>query len=131
MLPNSILTIVIAFAATALAADQGPEVSGPLTLEHRPHTNFETCRSSQSKTNCGFCYLGATFLGWNCACDTFVSMVASKCMWQESNRDDSALVPATVVIISRRQPQAPGHSSPAYREIASSTEGRKRVCNTA
>lgn len=74
MLPNSILAIVLAFTATALAADQGPEVSGPLTLQYRPHSNFETCRSSGSKTNCGFCYgSGGTFQGWNCACDTFVS----------------------------------------------------------
>lgn len=78
MLPNFILAVVLAFTAAALAADQGPDVSGPLTLQYRPHTKFETCRSSSSKTNCGFCYgTGGTFLGWNCACDTFVSIVLS------------------------------------------------------
>lgn len=73
-----ILAFLLAFALRVLAADQAPDVAFALTQQFRPDTNFRTCRSTGNvKANCGFCYgPSGSFLGWNCACDAFVSTVA-------------------------------------------------------
>ncbi|KAL9531845.1 hypothetical protein SMMN14_04639 [Sphaerulina musiva] len=83
-----IFTVLLAFLnALAFAADQSPDVAFSLTQEYRPDTEWRTCRSAGNvRTNCGFCYLRGSFLGWNCACDTFCHNTMNECYYiTESN----------------------------------------------
>lgn len=74
----TVAALLTTLIATALAADQTPPTAFALTQQYRPDTKWRSCRSTGNvRTNCGFCYgLGDVFLGWNCACDTFVSDAA-------------------------------------------------------
>lgn len=67
---------LLLFATLGLAADQGPDFAYPLTVQFRPDTKWRSCKAAgNAKTNCGFCYgPSGSFQGWNCACDTFVSL---------------------------------------------------------